>query len=950
MNDSAGQTFRSYAFGPFVLIPERQQLLRKDVPVRVGGRALDLLTALVERAGEVVSKRDLMSRVWSDLVVDEGNLKVNMAGLRRALGECPEEPYIATVSGRGYRFVAPVRQSGAAGPVAAPARAHNLPVASTRIVGRSDFIDRLQAKLEESRLVSIVGAGGIGKTTVALAAAEHAIGTCRDGVWLIELAPVKDAALVPSAVATAIGLTTHSANVLATLCEYLRRRELLLVLDSCEHLVEAVAACADRLLADAAGVRILATSREPLMVKGERVLRLPGLDTPPAAPSLAAADALAYPAVELFVERATDRLESFRLSDTDAPAVAEICRRLDGLALAIELAATRVDAFGVGELLVQLGDRLQVLRGPRGGAERHRTLTATIDWSYQLLSDAERAVMRRLAVFAGVFGVDSACAVAGDGFDRATVLDALANLVAKSLLTAEVRGSEVDYRLLDTTRAYALDKLASHHEVEATRRHHAVQCLRLAEPAGLVAPRTHIDDLRAALAWAFGPGDQAALGVRLTVATIPFWKQLSLVEECRAAVERALGDRFVPIASEHDTMVLRLTLGITLLHTRGPMQEVKSSLSQALETASRLGDVDLQLACLRGLSEHELWSGDSRASLAMAERIRALALSQGRASAGADADAQASSALWYLGDLTASRRNFENIIQRPVPVDLRSDSARFEFNQRVTARGNLASLLWLQGFPDRAVELVRRQREEAEASGQAVPMCYALLHGSAVVSLYVHDLDAAGRFLDMGEQHAVEHGLTVWRAMAICLRCRWHLNTGKPFDFAGYEAAMAELRERGFRIRLVNYMTNYGEAIGRSGDPAAGVARIDEAMAMASSQGNVGGIPEMLRIKGDVLRLQGPSGAGPAADCYLQSIDLAQRQGALSWELRTAMSLTELWREVGGDTARAEALLAAARARFTEGHWTGDLRRAHELLEGKVPGDRVTAVSTPPAA
>jgi predicted ATPase/DNA-binding winged helix-turn-helix (wHTH) protein len=956
--DLGGCTPRSFTFGPFVLVPERQLLLQGEIPLRIGGRALDILTCLVERAGEAVSKRELILRVWPNTIVEESNLKVNMAGLRRALGEGPGGGrYIATVVGRGYRFVAavqafgPVDASSMAANASMPApipvspSCHNLPTASTRIFGRAEAIDSIQRDLDESRLVSIVGAGGIGKTTVALVVAEHVMGSFRDGVWLVDLSPLKDPSLVPNAIATAIGLAAHSANMLAALCEFLRVRQTLIVLDSCEHLIDAVSSCANRILAEAPRAKILVTTREPLRVKGERVRRLPGLDTPPVSSGLTAEEALAFPAVQLFVDRATERLESFHLDDADASTVAEICRKLDGLALAIELAATRVDAFGVRELLTQLGDRLTLLEGHRASAARHRTLTAAIDWSYELLPESERTLMRRLATFAGAFSLASTCAVAADDrIDPSGVVEGLANLVAKSLVAVEAGDVEVEYRQLDTTRSYALEKLTANGELESARRRHAEHFLDLAQRAGPECdrlPRTEwlarygsrIDDIRDALRWAFTA--DAQLGVRLTVAAIPFWKQLSLVEECRAVVERALDDRFSEHRSVRDELTLNLTLGATLLHTRGPLLRVKLSLTKALEIAKESGDTDRQLEALRGLSEYELWTGDSNSALAVVAEIRAIA-TQGHVTAAADADAQAGSVLSYVGDLAASRRHLENIVERPVPHNLRSDAARFEFDQRLTARGSLAAVLWLQGFPDQAVELARRQREETEGSQYAVSLCYALLHCSIVISLYVHDLEAAGRFLDLAEAHATEHGLTVWRAMATCSRGRWLLNSGKPFNTAAYRNALAELYENGFRMRYANYLTNYGEALAREGDFKSAHAYIDEAIAFSRSRGQVLGVPEMLRIKGDVFRAEGSSGVKQAADCYLQSIEWARNQGALSWELRTAISQVELSRACGGNE-QAEEMLASSYGRFREGFWTGDLQRARSLLGLDVP-------------
>jgi predicted ATPase/DNA-binding winged helix-turn-helix (wHTH) protein len=953
MDDVASRALRSFAFGRFLLIPERRLLLHGEVPVRIGGRALDLLTALVERAGETISKRDLISRAWPTVVVEEQNLKVNMASLRRLLGDNPPAvQFIATVPGRGYRFVAPIRSSALAESAVGQRMEvgpNNLPLSSTRVVGRAAAVVAIQQKLASARLVSIVGPGGVGKTTVALAMAEGALGAFRDGVFLVDLAPVKDPALVPNAVATAIGLTTaNSPNMLAALAGHLRDGHVLLVLDSCEHLIGAVAECSGRLLKSTAQVKIIATSREPLAVTGERVLRLPGLDAPPPSTTLSAAEALVFPAVQLFVDRAADRFDRYQLSDTDAPVVAEICRRVDGLALAIELAATQVGTFGVRGLLKQLDGRINLLQGLRAGAERHRTLAATIDWSYELLSDAERMVMRRLSAFAAVFSLESAAAVAADAsLAPEDVGEILASLVSKSLLTAEVTEMEAHYRQLDTTRAYAWERLVAGQEVTATRMRHAEHFLQRAERAAADHARmshaawmachgSTIDDLRVALNWACQDSGDARLVVRLTMAALPYWKQLSLVGECRSAVERALDQRFDAARTLQDDLSLHLTLGATLLHTHGPLLEVKASLTKALAIAEQLRDVSLQLECLRGLSEYELWSGDSRSALLVSEQIRTIAKAQQNSAAGVDADAQAGSAFWYLADFSASRRSFESIASRPVPLNLQTDAARSEFSQRITAQGNLVHLLWLQGMADQAVQLSKRQRVEAEASGNAVLQCYALIHGSVVVSLLVRDLQSAGRFLDAGEALAKEHGLAIWRNMATMVRGRWFIDSNQPFDFAVYRETLAEVRGRGFRMRFPNYLTNYGEALAKHGDVDAGLAVIDEAIELARSHGNVVGVPEMLRIKGNALRLKGPGGWDSATDCFAQSIELARQHGGLSWILRTAIDLVEISRERGGNE-QAEETLVQTYGQFTEGLETGDLRRARSVIAAKQP-------------
>jgi predicted ATPase len=461
---SAYNTFGTYRF-----FPARRLLLEGEMPVRLGSRALEILAALVERPGELVNKDELIRRVWPNTVVDESNLKVNIAALRRALGEGqPGRRYIATDSGRGYRFVAPVEH-------AEPGTPSNLPASSTRTIGRADTIHALLRQLQRQRLVTIVGPGGIGKTTVALAAAETRIAAYQHGVWLVDLAPLTDPQLLPSAAASALGLTVHSENVLAGLTAYLRDKRMLIILDSCEHIIDAAASLAEQIIGCAIGVHILATSREPLRAKAEGVHRLSPLASPPSASGLMAEQALKFPAVQLFVERAAESLENFELNDADAPAVADICRKLEGIPLAIELAATRVNVFGVRELSVLLNDRFRLLRqGRRTALSRHRTLAAALDWSYEFLPEDERVILRRLSVFAGSFTLESASAVIADTtIAIPEVVEGMANLVAKSIVSADVSGAVARYRLLDTTRAYLLEKLTESGEHGTLARRHA---------------------------------------------------------------------------------------------------------------------------------------------------------------------------------------------------------------------------------------------------------------------------------------------------------------------------------------------------------------------------------------------------------------------------------------------------------------------------------------------
>jgi predicted ATPase/DNA-binding winged helix-turn-helix (wHTH) protein len=487
----------SFSFGRFRLLPGEQILLEDEKPVRLGSRALDILTMLVEHAGELVSRDELTARVWPDTFVEESSLRVHIAGLRRALGDGHAgKRYVANIPGRGYRFVAPVTVSEETGPAAPKAPTavptHNLPASLIRMIGRDAVTNTLSAELPRRRFITIVGPGGIGKTTVALAVANRRIATYHDGVRYVDLSSLTDPLLMSSMLASVFGLATSSGNQTPELIAFLRNKRMLVVLDSCEHVVESAAALAVDLLKSAPGLNILATCREPLCAEGECVRRLMPLKVPPATRKLTATEALAFPAVQLFVERAIERLDTFKLTDADAPIVAEICRKLDGIALAIELAAGRVDAFGLRELARLLDDRFRLLmRGRRTALRRHQTLNAALDWSYEFLHESERIILRRLSVFDSHFTLESAIAVAGDSkIAMLDVVNALANLVASSLVTADIGSDIVHYRLLETTRVYARGKLAESGELKRVTQRHAENLQNVLEQAGLAPDGT----------------------------------------------------------------------------------------------------------------------------------------------------------------------------------------------------------------------------------------------------------------------------------------------------------------------------------------------------------------------------------------------------------------------------------------------------------------------------
>jgi predicted ATPase/DNA-binding winged helix-turn-helix (wHTH) protein len=477
INGSAGSAI---CFGSFRLLPARRLLLEGDKPLRLGSRALDILIALVERPGELVRKEELMARVWPNTFVESANLTVHIAALRRTLGDGRGgNRFLINIPGRGYRFVAPIKVSKELefSPPQFLAVEHvpNLPATVTRLIGREKVVVGLSAQLSRLRFFTIVGPGGIGKTSVALAVAAGLIPKYAHGICVADLGALDDPRLVPGAVAGALGLQHPSEYPLAGLTAALTEKQMLLLLDNCEHLIDAAAELAVDVMRLAPGVQILATSREPLRVKGEHVHRLSQLESPPASVPLTAAEALVFPAVRLFVERAAATLSEFELDDADAPIVANICQRLDGVPLAIELAAFRVGAFGVRGVAARMENRLTLLTGGhRTSPLRQQTMRASLEWSYGLLSELERLILRRLSVFDDTFTLRAAGQVAADTrHSENEFIDIVLGLVAKSLIIVCIRGAEPRLRLLETTRAFGRTKLAGSSECDTFYRRRA---------------------------------------------------------------------------------------------------------------------------------------------------------------------------------------------------------------------------------------------------------------------------------------------------------------------------------------------------------------------------------------------------------------------------------------------------------------------------------------------
>jgi predicted ATPase/DNA-binding winged helix-turn-helix (wHTH) protein len=545
-----------FSFGPFRLYPKRQQLLLGNQPVKLGGRSFELLHLLVQRSGQLVRKDELIAAAWPDVYVHYSNLKVNMSSLRRSLGDVQTAPiYIATIAGHGYRFVAPVRTAiSELADQGVPERSQEMSglPAQRDIVGREADIANVLADLRNKHHVTLVGAGGIGKTTIAIAVARALERHYPDGVCFIDLSIIDDPSLVPVALAAALGLRGNPGDTLGAILDYVRQRRMLVILDNCEHVLPAATIFARGLASDNGTSKLLATSREPLETSAEHIVWIDPLACPHVIDAMTAEKALRFPAVELFVRRASEWI-GYELVASDCAAVVQICRALDGLPLAIELVAAKMEHYAPHELLAMLDEHVGFQNPHSSGATpRHETLLATIDWSFKLLSQNEAMIFRLASVFADAFELDDVGAIAAvAGLKPVHVAAGLGGLVTKSLVTAQVSGAGLSYRLLDSTRRYAAARRQESSMDISALHCHARRILTLLKRSEdecewseaqdwLSRYRGRLADLRAALSWAFGHGNEKGLGIELTAAAIPLWSEMSLLSESQQWVAFAL--------------------------------------------------------------------------------------------------------------------------------------------------------------------------------------------------------------------------------------------------------------------------------------------------------------------------------------------------------------------------------------------------------------------------
>jgi non-specific serine/threonine protein kinase len=946
MAASFGQpTFRS---GDCEIDLAQRQIRIRGTPIPIGSRAFDIMAALVQAANDVVTRDQLLDRVWPGVTVGESAIDVHISAIRKALGE--HRGLLKTISGRGYRLVGTWAKHGGRepAPILPPTRfdrSTNLPEAANPLVGRSASLEYLREAARAYRLVTCTGPGGIGKTALAIELARSLLPEFDGGVWLVELASLADPGLIPLAVAEAIGLQVSGVASDEGVARAIGDDRLLLVLDNCEHLIGPAAQFAEIILRVAPNAVILATSRETLRIQGECVYRVPPLDVPQQSADAASA-ILGSGAVQLFLER-SEALQIPKLRQgQNLRLIARICRDLDGIPLAIEFAAARAASLGLSRVASSLNDRFALLTtGRRTALPRHRTLRAVLDWSYALLPEPERLLLHRLALFPGGFVFDAACAMIHDR-SSSEVADSLANLVEKSIVNLEHSTAAGRWRLLETVRAYALDKLTASGEFPTIARRHAEffrdQFATFDPDAGLESgsdelPRyvRELDNLRAALSWAFSARGTAGLGAALAAAAVNVWLAASLLDECSRWTSRALAELDRTDHGEQE-MILRTGLGLSLMFAEGMISTTEANLTQALSIAESCGNTEYQKRAVFGLWRFHMRSMELRKALRLARRYAQFAHSDTDPATTNTSNVMVGISLTYLGDYREATTVLERAI-RDYPIARRHrDMAWLAIDPPSFASGHLSICLFSRGLIDAAVRAAEQSIEQARQVGQPVALCLAMARAAGLLFSEMGALDTADDYIAAMLEQADRHSLDTIRALAVCTRGRVLSLRGEPrAGAAALRSGLTQLEGAGYRLFHTIFRGYLAEALAAADEDDDALVEAEAALRYAEQTDYMRFVPELLRIRGNLIALRQPD--NPAAEQMLRrAIELAHQQDALYWELRAGLSLAERWR-MQGQFDRAHALLAPIYQRFTEGFAAPVLVRANALLRG-TPG------------
>lgn len=935
------------SFGPFRLSKKERLLLKGDKPVVLGGRALEILLVLTAHPGQVVSRRQLIDLVWPDVVVEETNLRVHVTALRKALGDGDDGGrYIINVTGRGYSFVAPIQPVETAvrtTPATRPADFQSLPSLPKVLIGRDENIEAVSSLLLSNRFVSVVGSGGVGKTTVAVAVA-HALRDTfgSDAIFFVDLSSLSEQIDVASAIAAALGCVVRGPDPTPFMLSFLRNRRMLILLDNCEHVIDAVASLSNGLLRGAPALHLLATSREALRAEGENVYLLMPLETGSESVSTAP-QALASSAVQLFMDRAASSGYRGALSDAEAPIVSNICRRLDGIALAIEVVASRVCTYGIvgTQVLLERGAQLS-LQGKRRGVARHQTLQAMLDWSFNLLPTQEQVVLANLSVFAGQFSLDAALEVARHSdCEPATLTNAITGLLDKSLVSvSDERGTY--YKLLETTRAYAAVKLADGGLLDAVARRHALYFARFLREIDTGRTLIHwrdaiihahqLGNIRNALTWCFSDAGDQSIGVDLAIHAAPLFLGLSLFAECERWCGRAIeATSHLDDGTKHE-LALQMALAICSMFKHGNRIEVRAAIERGLELGDKLKDGRYQFDLLSGLYTYFTRRGEFSDALEAAKRIEVVAEGSNDLMKKAVAQWSVGTAFHCAGNQAEARRHLRLGFQL-IPNDLTMEAVYFGADQRLIGLVALARSTWLCGFRDRGIELAHRAIKAAADGDHALTYSVVVIH-CIYIFLWNGDLESASSLIEDVLERTERYALAPYHAVAIALRGELLAMRGDAAPAVDLlSGALESMFKEDHHIVVSPTICAMAFALCRLRRPQEAQDVIDDGLKRADERNEILWLPDLFRRQGEVLQELPRPDLAAAEASLLRSIEHAKDQSALSWELKAAIPLARMWKDCGREND-ARLLVKECLKRFDEGYTSPDLIAARQLHDG----------------
>lgn len=867
-------------FDDYEIDIEQRRLTERGQPLRLGGRAFDILGTLVSRAGEVVTKEELISLVWPTTIVDEGSLRVHLVALRKTLGDRARH-YVETIPGRGYVFAADVRSIAREGQIAAAAQAMaspligSLPRIPKRLVGREECIRSTLELLESTRLLSLAGPGGIGKTAVAVICANVLAGDKR--VVFVDMATLADGEVLLSSLATHLGLNTFGDNVLPGVLAELSRMDTVLFFDGCERVVDAAASAAETILRESPTTQIVATTREPLRTSMEKVRQIPPLDFPIAPET--DFDLGAYPAVELFVSLAALAGNGAEISRReDLQVVGDIVRSLDGIPLAIELAAARLFDMDLPTVHRSVADPIAFLRrGRRTAPPRQQTMRATLDWSYSTLSDDEKELLLKLSVFAGTFTTDAALSI-WESVQRIDAFhEAFDGLFLKSFLVATQRGG--NFRLLLTTREYAREKLDEAAFSVSCRQAHATYCvekLRIAteewrdieQPIWRARFGELVHDVRTAIQWTLFEDRDEELGFAIAMASDTLWVPFGLIAEQLTVSERAL--RLFEVRNTPDVsleMRLRMSYGLALYHSKTFERnaEVIEQYQTVLSLAVDAGDSTMLMRAMIGIAAIHTSNGHYQKAIDLVHRF--------------DAEfgqfpPQARSHLLnhnyhYVGDFNSAMEHARLALIPPTEPTRLPPNHGSNFDLRISALCTIVKTHWIQGRYSAARSTLDDAFQEVIEKDHAISTCLFLAASATPAAFGIGDIATGIKLLEMLREVATKNSLMRWRIWG-----------------EAYETVIAAKLEHNPIAFHGTVSTLKGTAFENSLVMGGNLAKAD-LLELIIPDGNWCGA-EVLRLRGELAMQTSPI-AGRAL--LQQAFALAKRQAAGAFTLKCATSL-----------------------------------------------------------